>query len=117
MTVAGSLLLAASLLLLRLSGMTVDTAKAPSRLVTGGPYRLSRNPAYLGLATACAGLSLWGSWLWAAVLVPAATLLLDRLVVRREEDSLARLFGPEYEEYRRRVRRWVWALDRFRSCC
>lgn len=33
--------------------------------------------------------------------------VVDRLVIRREEEYLARRFGASYEEYARRTRRWL----------
>ncbi len=45
------------------------------------------------------------AWLAAAtVLLP---LLIDRLVIRREEAILAGVFGPQYEAYKQWVRRWL----------
>jgi protein-S-isoprenylcysteine O-methyltransferase Ste14 len=76
-------------------------------LVEAGPFRFSRNPIYLGFLLAAAGFALrWGDlWGWAAVF--ASLFLLDRLVIAREEAYLAARFGPAYEAYRRRVRRWM----------
>lgn len=76
-------------------------------LVEHGPFRFSRNPIYLGFVVAVAGFALrWGTlWGWLAVF--ATHLLLDRLAVAREERYLTTRFGPAYETYRRRVRRWL----------
>lgn len=76
-------------------------------LVEGGPYRLSRNPVYLGLLLGVAGFALrWGDlWGWIALL--ASHLLLDRLVVAKEEAYLAIRFGAAYGAYRDRGRRWL----------
>jgi protein-S-isoprenylcysteine O-methyltransferase Ste14 len=41
------------------------------------------------------------------VFLPGVIAAVDRGVIRREEAYLAGRFGEEYEEYRRRVRRWV----------
>lgn len=76
-------------------------------LVQGGPFRLSRNPVYLGFLLIAAGLALrWGDlWPWLAVL--AGFLLLDRAVVAREEAYLRARLGAAYGAYAARVRRWV----------
>ena len=40
-------------------------------------------------------------------LVPVLVLLLDRLVIAREEVRLRAQFGADYEAYTQRVRRWL----------
>ena len=87
------------------------TAILPHRpaatLVTSGPYRFTRNPMYLGLAALYVGLSLlMNSW-WPLVLLPLVVLVLQRLVIVREEQYLNDAFPGEYELYRKRVRRWL----------
>lgn len=76
-------------------------------LVTGGIYRFTRNPMYLGLL-----LTLMG---WAAFLAspPALVFLflyvvyINRFQIEPEERTLSSLFGADYAAYRTRVRRWV----------
>lgn len=81
---------------------------APSQaLVTDGPYRLTRNPAYLGMALTYAGISIASNSPWALVPLPVTLALIDRGVIAREERYLTRKFGRPYEDYRRRVRRWI----------
>ena len=78
----------------------------PRRLVTRGPYRLVRNPMYLGAALALLGAALfYGSW---ALLAYAALFLLAAhlFVVGYEEPALRGAFGREYAAYCGRVRRW-----------
>lgn len=76
-------------------------------MVQAGPYRFSRNPIYLGLLVAMAGFALrWGD-LWGWLALPLGHLLLDRLVVAKEEAYLATRFGAAYDAYRSRVRRWL----------
>lgn len=78
-----------------------------SALVTGGIYRLSRNPMYVGVTLA---LLAWAVWLRApvALLGPVAFVLyVTRFQIVPEERVLAAKFGQRYGEYCRRVRRWV----------
>jgi protein-S-isoprenylcysteine O-methyltransferase Ste14 len=76
-------------------------------LVTGGAYRLSRNPMYTGLAIVYLGLTLlFGSW-WPLLLAPLVILAVRRLVIGPEERYLTERFGPAYTAYRSRVRRWL----------
>jgi protein-S-isoprenylcysteine O-methyltransferase Ste14 len=78
----------------------------PRRLVVRGPYRFVRNPMYIG-----AGLALGGAALFyesAPLLAYGAIFLLiaHLFVLWYEEPTLRRTFGPEYEAYCHRVRRW-----------
>jgi protein-S-isoprenylcysteine O-methyltransferase Ste14 len=78
----------------------------PRRLVVQGPYRLVRNPMYIGAALALAGAALF--YRSAGLLAYAALFLLacHLFVVWYEEPALRRAFPAEYEAYCRRVGRW-----------
>ncbi|MDZ4258023.1 MAG: isoprenylcysteine carboxylmethyltransferase family protein [Gemmatimonadales bacterium] len=76
-------------------------------LLVSGPFRFTRNPVYVAFLMALIGLSVIRSNLWlAAVVIPAGGLLF-LLVISKEEVSLARRFGNQYDEYRSSVRRWL----------
>ena len=91
----------------RRAGTTVNPTQAASTLVTSGTYRLSRNPAYLGWAVAYLGVTMLCGWTWCLVLLPVVVLIIDRLVIVREERFLEQRFGGEYAAYKQRVRRWL----------
>ena len=78
----------------------------PRRLVVRGPYRFVRNPMYIGAGLALAGAALF--YESASLLAYGGIFLLAAhvFVVWYEEPTLRRIFGPEYEAYCRRVRRW-----------
>jgi protein-S-isoprenylcysteine O-methyltransferase Ste14 len=79
----------------------------PRRLVTSGPYRISRNPMYIGVVTILVGwCALWGS---RALIIYAllSMIVFELRVLLFEEPWAARTFGPEWDAYRARVRRWV----------
>lgn len=113
--VLGGLLLAAGVVLgplwglrtLRMAGTTVRPDKPSVKLVTGGPYRFSRNPLYLALTLMYAGLAILANAFWALLLLVPLTFFMSRFVIRREEDYLSRTFGEEYQRYTARVRRWL----------
>ena len=80
---------------------------APSRLVTRGFYRYTRNPMYVAVLSAIAGWAiLYGApALWA---YGGATFVFFSLFIRLyEEPRLTREFGDEYVAYMKRVGRWV----------
>jgi len=78
----------------------------PRRLVIRGPYRFVRNPMYIGAGLALAGAALYYESV--SLLAYGGMFLLAShvFVVWYEEPTLRRTFGPEYEAYCRRVRRW-----------
>jgi protein-S-isoprenylcysteine O-methyltransferase Ste14 len=76
-------------------------------LVTGGPYRFTRNPMYLSLVALYVGVTLlMNSW-WPLLFLPAVVVVIDRAVIAREERYLASAFPAEYGAYTKRVRRWL----------
>jgi protein-S-isoprenylcysteine O-methyltransferase Ste14 len=82
-------------------------ASAASSLVTGGVYRFTRNPMYLGLLLA---LLAWAAFLSSPVAVfflPVFVLYINRFQINPEERVLSSLFGAEYLDYKKRVRRWL----------
>lgn len=86
----------------------------PRRLVVRGPYRFVRNPMYLGAGVALAGAA--GYYESVALLAFTAGFLLvaHLFVLGYEERALRTRFGAEYDEYRRRVRRWLPRLSAYR---
>ena len=79
----------------------------PRHLVTSGPYRISRNPMYIGVVTILAAWCiLWDSRALAIYSVLFMNAVQLR-VVRYEEPWAARHFGSEWDAYRHRVPRWV----------
>jgi protein-S-isoprenylcysteine O-methyltransferase Ste14 len=76
-------------------------------MIESGPYRLSRNPLYVGLLALYLALALLGGSLWALVLFPAAVALVLWGAILPEERFLHERFGEPYDAYRRRVRRWL----------
>ena len=77
------------------------------RLVIAGPYRFTRNPMYVGLASTYTGLALAIHRPWPLLFLPLVLLALWHFVMRREERYLLSEFGREYEQYRRSARRWI----------
>jgi protein-S-isoprenylcysteine O-methyltransferase Ste14 len=78
-----------------------------SDLAIRGPYALVRNPMYLGRYFILLGfLMLLGQW-WILVLYTVGYWFYMDTRVEREEAHLRPIFGPRYEEYCARVRRFV----------
>ncbi len=78
----------------------------PRRLVVVGPYRLVRNPMYIGAGLALAGAALFYES-WALLGYCAAFAFTTHLfAVLYEEPTLRATFGAPYLRYCERVQRW-----------
>ncbi len=105
--VAAGLLLVSAPALFLLHRTTIIPHGNAQRLVTGGPFRFTRNPMYLALTTAYLGLALVVNVLWVLPLFALPLWVLQTKVIPFEEQNLGRLFGEEYRTYQQRVRRWL----------
>ena len=76
-------------------------------LVTSGPYRLTRNPMYLGFTLILIGVALLCSSLIPFFVAALFAILMDRKFIAREEMILARKFGAEWQVYQAKTRRWI----------
>jgi protein-S-isoprenylcysteine O-methyltransferase Ste14 len=72
-----------------------------------GPFRVSRNPLYLGLIALDVGVALLWPSFWALALAPVGVVALWWGAILPEERYLSAKFGAEYDAYRARVRRWL----------
>ena len=78
-----------------------------STLVTGGVYRVTRNPMYVGMALL---LTAWAAYLSALLSfagIVVFVLYITRFQIQPEEQTLRRLFGDTFVDYSARVRRWL----------
>lgn len=110
----GPLLLGAGVVVLlsvfgemRNAGASFGVGKPTNVLLTGGPYRFSRNPGYLALALLYAGTGILLDSPWILLLLIPAMLLVHFALIIREEHHLAHTFGREYRIQKKRVRRWL----------
>jgi protein-S-isoprenylcysteine O-methyltransferase Ste14 len=78
----------------------------PRRLVARGPYRVVRNPMYVGAGLALAAAALFYQSLSLLCFAGLFLLVTHLFVVWYEEPTLRRTFGDEYAAYCSRVRRW-----------
>ncbi len=78
-----------------------------SALITSGPYRYSRNPAYVTLSMLYFGFGIVIDSVWILGLGVVAVLITHYAVILREEAYLERQFDDEYRAYVAEVRRWI----------
>lgn len=103
----GGILLLGALKRFQEAGTPPEPWAAATALATGGVYRFTRNPMYLGMALSLLGLALLAASPAALALTPVAVILCDRLQIVREERYMAGRFGQAYRDYCARVRRWI----------
>jgi len=103
----GFLLGVGALMAFRNARTTGDPRGPVPGLVTAGVYRFTRNPVNLGFVLMLAGFLLNAGSYWGILLGPVLVILLNRLVIEREEAYLAHKFGAEYSSYKSKVRRWI----------
>lgn len=76
-------------------------------LVNEGPFKLTRNPMYLGFTVLYLGITFVANAFWPLVFLPEAIAMTYLFAIRLEEAYLTREFGDAYREYCSRVRRWI----------
>ena len=102
----GVLVMGAAALQMILSRTTVIPRRDPSALVTTGLFSLSRNPIYLADAMILTGAILWLDAVLALPLVFSFVWLIQTRFIRDEESRLTLAFGPEFDLWAGRTRRW-----------
>ena len=88
-----------------------DTTKnpygEPGTFVVQPPYTWTRNPMYVGITTALLGLAIFFGSIVMLLAPIAFFIVIDRMVIPREEETMERLFAEQYVDYKNRVRRWI----------
>ncbi len=79
----------------------------PERLVTGGVFRYVRNPGYVSAIAMLTGQGLFFGSVRILIYAVLVGVGFHLFVVDYEEPTLRARFGAEYEEYCRRVPRWI----------
>lgn len=109
LALSGTVIALAGVLAFRVHRTTVNPLKpdAASLVVSGGVYRFSRNPMYLGLLLLLAAWAVYLSNAPAAFFLPAFVVYMNRFQIKAEERALLAKFGPAFAQYMAAVRRWI----------
>nr|WP_239496785.1 isoprenylcysteine carboxylmethyltransferase family protein [Aggregatibacter kilianii] len=107
--VLGCLIGSGSILQFLLARTTVNPLQleTASQLVTTGIYKYTRNPMYLGLVFV---LLAWMCYLGSLSAILGIVLFvwyITEFQIKREEESLRKIFGETFTAYCRRTRRWL----------
>lgn len=107
--VAGVVVALMGVVAFRRAATTVNPVRPrdATSLVTGGIYRYTRNPMYLGFLLL---LLAWGVWLahvLACAIIPLFVVFMNRFQIAAEEHALRDRFGDSFASYLRSTRRWL----------
>jgi protein-S-isoprenylcysteine O-methyltransferase Ste14 len=86
---------------------TLQPSEEPTVLVTSGPFRISRNPIYLGMASILLGVAVVQGTLVALAFPIIFVTLIEFFIIPGEERMLEKIFGERYRVYKKSVRRWI----------
>jgi protein-S-isoprenylcysteine O-methyltransferase Ste14 len=88
-------------------GTPVRPGAEPTQLVLSGPYRITRNPMYLGLLLISVGCLFAVGSVWFVVPPAFFFWIINFRLIPFEEQLMEEHFGANYDSYRQRVRRWL----------
>lgn len=91
----------------RRHGESLDVGKPTQNVVSDGIYATSRNPVYLGFILAIFGIGCFANSLAIMLATIPAFAGLNWYTIPKEERYLRSKLGREYDEYAKRVRRWL----------
>ena len=76
-------------------------------LITNDIYKYSRNPMYFGYLLILLSSSVYLSNIISIIIIPLFIFIINFIQIIPEEEALKDLFGPNYDEYASKVRRWI----------
>ncbi len=79
----------------------------PTTLIVNGPFRYTRNPIYLANMIVLLGVCLLLGSVASFIVIPLYFVIVNSFIVPFEEAMLVTVFSEQYNEYTKRVRRWL----------
>lgn len=86
---------------------SIKPFETPDVIITSGPFKLSRNPIYLGMTIALFGVETVLGSLSPCIFPLIFVIIINRLIIPVEEKDLENKFGEKYLDYKTKVRRWI----------
>ena len=86
---------------------TLQPSEEPTSLVTSGPFHISRNPVYLGMASILLGVAVLFGTLVTLAFPIIFVAVITFFIIPGEERMLEKIFGEPYRAYKKSVRRWI----------
>ena len=78
-----------------------------STLVITGTYKITRNPMYLGMLLIIISFALYKTSIISLILIPLFIFYINKFQIEPEEFEMRKKFGKEYEDYCKKVDRWI----------
>jgi len=104
---AGIALMAWAIVSFRRHRTSVVPHQMPARIITTGPFALSRNPIYLGDLMVLAGVVLGHGAYVMIWTVPLLGAILARRFIAPEEGRMKENFGADFAKYTQKTGRWL----------
>ncbi len=86
---------------------TVKPFEISTVLITTGMFQICRHPMYLGMVLILSGLAIFMGSFTPFIIVIIFAFLMELVFVRKEERMLKQQFGPTWDAYKNKVRKWV----------
>lgn len=86
---------------------SIKPLEIPSALITSVPFKLSRNPIYLGMTITLFGVEAILGSLSPFIFPIIFAIIINSSFIPIEENNLERLFGEKYLDYKTKVNRWI----------
>jgi len=86
---------------------TLQPSEEPTSLVISGPFRLSRNPIYLGMASILLGVAVLLGTRVTLIFPIIFIMLIEFFIIPGEVGKMEKIFGEPYRKYKKSVRRWI----------
>ncbi len=77
------------------------------KILSSGVFGFSRNPLYLSLLLLIISIGLYFDKVWLLIICVPLILVINKMVIEKEEAYLESKFGDEYHDYKKKVRRWI----------
>jgi|APSaa5957512535_1039671.scaffolds.fasta_scaffold03574_7 protein-S-isoprenylcysteine O-methyltransferase Ste14 len=86
---------------------TFNPYVSPTKLITYGAFKISRNPTYLGMSLILFGTAIFLGSLSPFIFPILFIILTNRFIIPIEESNLQKKFGKKYSSYKTSTRRWI----------
>ena len=105
----GFFILISAVRLFRKDKTTVNplSPEQATKLVTGGIFKHSRNPMYLGMGFVLGSMAVFFNVIGGIILISLFCVYITKFQIIPEERAMSELFSEEFDRYVQKTRRWI----------